>query len=44
MLKPQTVLETLQALTRRRDDVIWTTGVGQHQMWAMQYLVCDRPR
>ena len=19
-------------------------GVGQHQMWAMQYLVCDRPR
>src|SRR5262249_1284851 len=25
-------------------DVVWTTGVGQHQMWAMQYLVCDRPR
>jgi acetolactate synthase-1/2/3 large subunit len=24
--------------------VIWTTGVGQHQMWAMQYLLCDRPR
>ena len=23
---------------RRRDDVVWTTGVGQHQMWAMQYL------
>src|SRR5262249_56169206 len=21
-----------------------TTGVGQHQMWAMQYLVCDTPR
>ena len=20
---------------------IWTTGVGQHQMWAMQYLACD---
>jgi acetolactate synthase-1/2/3 large subunit len=43
MLKPQRVLETLQALTAGR-DVIWTTGVGQHQMWAMQYLVCDRPR
>ena len=26
------------------DDVVWTTGVGQHQMWAMQYLECDTPR
>src|SRR5204862_6316375 len=43
-LKPQTVLETLQELTAGRDDVVWTTGVGQHQMWAMQYLRCDRPR
>jgi acetolactate synthase-1/2/3 large subunit len=34
----------LQELTAGRDDVIWTTGVGQHQMWAMQYLLCDRPR
>jgi acetolactate synthase I/II/III large subunit len=44
MLKPQLVLETLQELTAGRDDVIFTTGVGQHQMWAMQYLLCDRPR
>ena len=44
MLKPQRVLETLQELTAGRDDVIWTTGVGQHQMWAMQYIECDRPR
>jgi acetolactate synthase I/II/III large subunit len=44
MLKPQTVLETLRDLTAGRDDVVWTTGVGQHQMWAMQYLVCERPR
>jgi acetolactate synthase-1/2/3 large subunit len=43
-LKPQVVLETLQQLTAGRDDVVWTTGVGQHQMWAMQYLLCDRPR
>jgi acetolactate synthase-1/2/3 large subunit len=43
-LKPQLVLETLQELTAGRDDVVWTTGVGQHQMWAMQYLLCDRPR
>ncbi|CAN5187489.1 acetolactate synthase large subunit [soil metagenome] len=42
-LKPQTVLEALRDLTVGR-DVVWTTGVGQHQMWAMQYLVCDRPR
>jgi acetolactate synthase-1/2/3 large subunit len=43
LLKPQPVLETLQRLTVDQ-DVIWTTGVGQHQMWAMQYLLCDRPR
>ncbi len=24
--------------------MIWTTGVGQHQMWAAQYLEIDRPR
>src|SRR5712691_9005749 len=44
LLKPQTVVEALRDLTAGRDDVLWTTGVGQHQMWAMQYLVCDRPR
>jgi acetolactate synthase-1/2/3 large subunit len=43
-LKPQTVVETLRDVTAGREDVVWTTGVGQHQMWAMQYLVCDRPR
>jgi acetolactate synthase-1/2/3 large subunit len=43
-LKPQAVIETLRDLAAERDDVVWTTGVGQHQMWAMQYLVCDRPR
>jgi acetolactate synthase-1/2/3 large subunit len=43
-VKPQSVLETLRDLTAGRDDVFWTTGVGQHQMWAMQYLVCNRPR
>jgi acetolactate synthase I/II/III large subunit len=44
ILKPQRVLEGLQELTAGRDDMIWTTGVGQHQMWAMQYIRCDRPR
>jgi acetolactate synthase-1/2/3 large subunit len=43
-LKPQAVIEALRDVTADRDDVVWTTGVGQHQMWAMQYLVCDRPR
>ena len=43
-VKPQAVVERLRDLTAGRDDMIWTTGVGQHQMWAMQYLVCDRPR
>jgi acetolactate synthase-1/2/3 large subunit len=44
LLKPQAVVEALRDLTTDRDEVVWTTGVGQHQMWAMQYLVCDRPR
>jgi acetolactate synthase I/II/III large subunit len=43
-LKPQTVLETLRDLCVGRDDVVWTTGVGQHQMWAMQYIRSERPR
>jgi acetolactate synthase-1/2/3 large subunit len=45
VLKPQTAIESLRDLAATIEgDVIWTTGVGQHQMWAMQYLVCDRPR
>ncbi len=45
VLKPQTAIEALRDLAARGDgDVVWTTGVGQHQMWAMQYLVCDKPR
>ncbi|MGB2710697.1 MAG: thiamine pyrophosphate-dependent enzyme, partial [Conexibacter sp.] len=43
-LKPQRVLQRLDAALRERPDVVWTTGVGQHQMWAMQYLGCERPR
>jgi acetolactate synthase-1/2/3 large subunit len=41
--KPQKLMETLQAVTAG-DDVIFSTGVGQHQMWAMQYLLIERPR
>ncbi len=42
-LKPQTVVETLERLTAG-EDVVVTTGVGQHQMWAMQYVTSVRPR
>jgi acetolactate synthase I/II/III large subunit len=44
VLKPQTAIESLRDMTAGRDDLVWTTGVGQHQMWAMQYIQCDRPR
>jgi acetolactate synthase-1/2/3 large subunit len=45
LLKPQAAVEALRdAAAGLDDEVIWTTGVGQHQMWAMQYLVCDEPR
>jgi len=43
-LKPQRVVQRLGELLADRDEVIWTTGVGQHQMWAMQYVECRRPR
>jgi acetolactate synthase I/II/III large subunit len=42
LIKPQYALERLQALTRGRDLYI-TTEVGQHQMWAAQFLKFDRP-
>ncbi|MFW6384775.1 MAG: biosynthetic-type acetolactate synthase large subunit [Halodesulfurarchaeum sp.] len=41
-LKPQFVVETMDALTP--DDTVVTTGVGQHQMWAMQYWTFTHPR
>jgi len=43
-IKPQEALEAIRDLTEGRDDIVWTTGVGQHQMWAMQYLSCNQPR
>jgi acetolactate synthase-1/2/3 large subunit len=42
-LKPQYVIERLRDVLADR-DVIWTTGVGQHQMWAAQHLSVDEPR
>jgi acetolactate synthase-1/2/3 large subunit len=39
---PQFVVETADAATP--DDTIVTTGVGQHQMWAVQYWTFRHPR
>ncbi|GAB4384754.1 acetolactate synthase 3 large subunit [Albidovulum sp.] len=42
VIKPQYALERLEALTAGRDRYI-TTEVGQHQMWAAQFLRFDEP-
>ncbi len=41
-IKPQYALQRLQAATEGR-DVYFTTEVGQHQMWAAQYLQFQQP-
>ena len=42
VIKPQYALERLEALTKGHDRYI-TTEVGQHQMWAAQYLGFEDP-
>ncbi|SDD19732.1 acetolactate synthase, large subunit [Paracoccus isoporae] len=42
IIKPQHAMERLEALTKDRDRYI-TTEVGQHQMWAAQYLGFEGP-
>ncbi|KZT09558.1 acetolactate synthase [Laetiporus sulphureus 93-53] len=45
LMKPQEVIEELDRQTaHRKEDVIVTTGVGQHQMWAAQYYRWRYPR
>ena len=41
-IKPQYALERLEALTKHRDRYI-CTEVGQHQMWAAQFLGFEDP-
>ena len=43
LIKPQYALERLRDLTNGRDDVFVTTEVGQHQMWAAQFLPFEKP-
>jgi len=42
VIKPQYALSRLEALTKSHDRFI-TTEVGQHQMWAAQYLGFEDP-
>ncbi len=43
VLMPQHVIERVDALTAGRDRVV-VTDVGQHQMWAAQYVKVRTPR
>jgi acetolactate synthase-1/2/3 large subunit len=42
VLRPQYVLQELHRLTK--GDAVMATGVGQHQMWAMQWYPSNHPR
>jgi len=42
-IKPQYALQRLEELTKHRKDRYICTEVGQHQMWAAQYLGFENP-
>lgn len=41
-LKPQYIMERISALTK--GEAVITTEVGQHQMWAAQFIAHEHPR
>jgi len=44
-IMPQTILEEIdRQLAHRKEDAYFTTGVGQHQMWAAQFIRWRHPR
>ncbi len=43
IIKPQHALEVLNSRIADREDVYITTEVGQHQMWAAQFLRFEKP-
>ena len=42
VIQPQQVVQSVYRITR--GDAVISTDVGQHQMWAAQHYVFDRPR
>lgn len=42
-IKPQFAIQRLEALTRDHPDRYVCTEVGQHQMWAAQFMTFDEP-
>jgi len=42
-LPPQFAMAQLNEVMKEAKDVVVVTGVGQHQMWAAQYLTFNRP-
>ena len=42
-LLPQQVLAHINEAIQQDDDAVVVTGVGQHQMWAAQYLFLNQP-
>lgn len=43
IIKPQYALERLREHVKNHKDVFITTEVGQHQMWAAQFLPFEKP-
>ena len=43
VVKPQYAIQRLAELTADRDDVYISTEVGQHQMWAAQFIPFEKP-
>ncbi len=42
-IKPGYAIQTIDKLTKKNQPFV-TTDVGQHQMWAAQYLTFDKPK
>jgi acetolactate synthase I/II/III large subunit len=43
-LKAQEVLQSLNNLTKFKENYIFTTGVGNHQMWSCQFISWTHPK